>query len=238
MDIKYKEVNYSPQKNKPDDFYMNDNEENSLFVSPFTMDTEMLYLYQCINVLLPEAAPKVIQLISSCKGEGTTTIVRELAKTLALTMEKTVLVVDANRFSLNQDSHYYIRQVNYGLEQVIKDSKPLDGAMYHVKNMNLYISPVVKYPDKQSYIFDTYKVRNVWDKLRQHFDIVLIDSPPVTVSYDGLSFCSTVDGTIMVLEADKTQWDVAKGTKEKILKNGGKILGIVFNKKQSYIPRL
>jgi Mrp family chromosome partitioning ATPase len=215
---------------------MNNNEENSLLVSTFTMDKEMLYLYQCINVLVAETATKVIQFISSCKGEGTTTIVRELAKTLALTMGKTVLVVDANRFSLNQDSYFYIRQVDYGLEQVIKDGKSSDGAMYKVKNTNLYISPLFKDPDKQSYIFDTYEVRNVWDKLRQHFDIVLIDSPPVTVSYDGLQFCSTVDGTIIVLQADKTKWDIAKGAKKNILKNGGKILGIVFNKKQSYIP--
>jgi Mrp family chromosome partitioning ATPase len=236
MDRKYKETDHILKKNESKDFLnMDDNEENSLFVSHFKRE-DMLYLYQCINVLLPNATTKIIQFISSCKGEGTTTIVREFAKTVALTMEKIILVIDANRSNLNQDSYSYIKKVDYGWEKVIKEGKSLDGAIYHVKNMSLYISPISKDPNKQSYLFDTYEIRNFLERLRQQFDIILIDSPPVTVSYDALNFCSTVDGIIIVLEADKTQWNVAKSTKENILKNGGNILGIVFNKKQNYIP--
>jgi Mrp family chromosome partitioning ATPase len=39
-----------------------------------------------------------------------------------------------------------------------------------------------------------------------------------------------------VLEAEKTRWPVAENTKQMIEKNGGKVLGVVLNKRQFYIP--
>ncbi len=46
-----------------------------------------------------------------------------------------------------------------------------------------------------------------------------------------------VDGVIIVVEAEKTRWQVALSLKEKIINNGGNILGLVFNKRQYYIPQ-
>jgi len=45
-----------------------------------------------------------------------------------------------------------------------------------------------------------------------------------------------VDGVIFVVEAEKTRWPVAVASKEKVVKHGGNILGMVFNKRRFYIP--
>ena len=47
---------------------------------------------------------------------------------------------------------------------------------------------------------------------------------------------SMVDGTVLVVEAEKTRWPVAVNVKERIKQSGGKVLGIAFNKRQYYIP--
>jgi Mrp family chromosome partitioning ATPase len=75
-----------------------------------------------------------------------------------------------------------------------------------------------------------------WKKLRQRFDLILIDSPPATTSPDGLALSSKVDGIVLVVEAEKTRWPVAESTKNRILSSGGKILGIVLNKRRYHIP--
>jgi len=45
-----------------------------------------------------------------------------------------------------------------------------------------------------------------------------------------------VDGVVLVVEAEKTRWQVVESLKEKIENSGGNILGMVFNKRRFYIP--
>jgi Mrp family chromosome partitioning ATPase len=75
-----------------------------------------------------------------------------------------------------------------------------------------------------------------WEALRDRFDMIILDTPPATIYPDGLAMVRQVDGVILVVEAEKTRWPVALRVKEKITKNGGNLLGIVFNKRRFYIP--
>jgi Mrp family chromosome partitioning ATPase len=45
-----------------------------------------------------------------------------------------------------------------------------------------------------------------------------------------------VDGVVLVVEAEKTRWQVVENLKEKIQNVGGNIIGVVFNKRRFYIP--
>jgi Mrp family chromosome partitioning ATPase len=45
-----------------------------------------------------------------------------------------------------------------------------------------------------------------------------------------------VDGVVLVLEAEKTRKPVAENLKNRILQNGGNILGMVFNNRRYHIP--
>ena len=230
----------SQEKNKSMKIFhnTNDNIENSIFNSHLGIEEEMLSLYRSLNLLLPDSTNKVIQFISSYEGEGATTLVRELARIIVIKLKKVVLILYANCTHCSQELSSYIEKVDYGLDEVIKEDKSLNGALYQVKDTSLYVSLISKNQNTLPYVFDNYKIKNFWEKLKQRFDIILIDSPPVTASHDGLILCSMVDGIVLVFEADKTQWTVAKNVKKEILKSGGKILGIVFNKKKNYIPDL
>jgi Mrp family chromosome partitioning ATPase len=76
-----------------------------------------------------------------------------------------------------------------------------------------------------------------WEPLKKRFEFIIVDSPPVTRFPDGPAIVSQVDGVILIVEAEKTPWRVALAVKEKIIKHGGNILGIVFNKRKYYIPQ-
>jgi Mrp family chromosome partitioning ATPase len=80
----------------------------------------------------------------------------------------------------------------------------------------------------------------VWEaflgKLTERFDLVLIDSPPATLYPDGLSIVNKVDGVVLVVAAEDTRWPVAESVKDQITRSGGRLLGMVFNKRRFYIP--
>ena len=198
------------------------------------IEDEMIDLYQSIDSLLSYSPKKVIQFIGSREGEGTSTIVRGFARVSAIKFSKSVLLLDADNHKPSQHLFFNVKP-EHGLDEVIRDDIPLDDALYRVGETNLFISLLSVY-SATSQIFSSPRIDYLWEKLRQRFDLILVDSLPATLSPDGMAISQRVDGTVLVLEAEKTRWPVAESVKDKITNNGGKILGIVLNKRQQYIP--
>jgi Mrp family chromosome partitioning ATPase len=67
--------------------------------------------------------------------------------------------------------------------------------------------------------------------------LILVDAPPATTSPQGLAVCRQVDGVVLVLAAEDTRRPVAERVKQSIERSGGRLLGIVLNKRQYHIPR-
>jgi len=61
--------------------------------------------------------------------------------------------------------------------------------------------------------------------------------PPAGVSSDGFGFSDKVDGVVILVEAEKTRWQVADNTRMRILEQGGKVLGVVLNNRRHIIPK-
>jgi Mrp family chromosome partitioning ATPase len=72
--------------------------------------------------------------------------------------------------------------------------------------------------------------------LRECFDLVLIDCAPATVFPDSIALSRKADGVVLVIEAESTRWPVAETVHKQITNAGGKVVGIVFNKRRYYIP--
>ena len=76
----------------------------------------------------------------------------------------------------------------------------------------------------------------MWKNVREHFSLILIDSSPVGFTADSLALCESVDGIVLVVEAEKTRAAVAQSVKNQILMREGNLLGMVFNKRKFHIP--
>ena len=74
-------------------------------------------------------------------------------------------------------------------------------------------------------------------EMKEEADWVLFDGPPVNQLDEGLALSGKVDGVVMVLQAEKTRWEVAQAAKKRLEDSGGKILGVVLNKRKFYIPK-
>jgi hypothetical protein len=72
--------------------------------------------------------------------------------------------------------------------------------------------------------------------LRTSFDLVLIDSPSVERSYDGIMLAPDIDTSLLVVEAERTRSAVARNLRDRITDMGGLIGGVLLNKRRLHIP--
>ena len=104
------------------------------------MAKRMLLLFQRIEAALPNKSSKVIQFIGSKQGEGTSTIAREFAKTLAFGINKKVLLLDADRV---HPSHHGFFGISYGQgwQDIIRNKWPAEDAIYCYESSDLFVCP-------------------------------------------------------------------------------------------------
>jgi protein-tyrosine kinase len=199
-----------------------------LSLSPMLeMEEEMISLHQSIESILLEPKRRIIQFIGSSEGEGTSTIVREFARVSALKFREVVLLMEADHHRPDQHLLFNLKP-DHGWEEVVQNDEPIDKALYQIGNTNLFIAPISQSSSPSYQTFDSPKMSAFLEKLRDRFDLILIDSSPANTSPDGLGLSQKVDGVVLVLEAEKTRWPVAQSVKERIMRSGGKVIGIVF----------
>jgi len=203
-------------------------------VAEINLENEMIALYQNIETRLPELDRKVILFLSAKEGEGTSTIVREFARVAAKKLGKLVFVLDSGRNGPKKCLFLHITP-ECGWEEVAREGAgDVNGARRG--EMDLEMCPADLLSGDVPINFYTPNILDFWQSLREKYDLVLIDSAAASSSPDGIEIARRVDGVILVVEAEKTRWQVVENLKEKIENSGGNIMGIVFNKRRYYIP--
>jgi protein-tyrosine kinase len=202
----------------------------------FHEESELLSLAQTIATQLPNPDQNVIQFIGSRKGEGTSTLIREFALTVVRHSEKPVLLVEAD-FTQPSQSHAFGIEAQPPLDYVLKEGKPLDGVISQIEDSNLFLATLSSHFSRSLTERTFFHSTDIWKSARNQFSLILIDSSPVSVSADSLSICPTVDGVVLVLQAEKTRATVAKNVKDKILSREGNLIGIVYTKRKFHIPK-
>lgn len=196
---------------------------------------EMSLLYQHIDALLDGSPKKVIQFIAAREGEGTSTIVREFARTSATILGKSVFLFDAETPNVRPAAAADGAGEDEG-SMGIADPETVEANVSRHESATTTVCLIPQNAVGIRKHFYSPQIDSFWESLRQRFDMILIDSPPFETSPDGIAISRRVDGVVLVLEAEKTRWPVAERLKEQIQLNGGNILGIVFNKRRYHIP--
>ncbi len=182
------------------------------------MDEEMVRLHQRLDAVLP-GGKRVIQFMAARAGEGTSTVAREFARVSAARFGETVLLLDSG-----PGAGYLL------------DEHSLEIAATQIGNSRLYTAPLPVLSASAAGNGGGPRPEAFWEGLRQQYDLVVVDSPPAAASADGLATCGKADGVVLVVEAEETRWPVAERVKDAVLRSGGKVLGIVLNKRRYYIP--
>ena len=169
---------------------------------------------------------KVIQVESAVQGEGKTTVVCNLAVSLGLT-DKKVVVVDLD-FHRPRTHRLLKTDKENGIAEFILGGLDKNAIIKKTeyKNVDLITRGAEIY--NSSLVFISDKFKNLISELREEYDYVLLDCPPVLQVSDYIHISKVADGILfLVAYAQTTKSQVASAVKE-LKNNGANILGTVF----------
>ena len=171
---------------------------------------------------------KVILVSSSVRGEGKTVTSANLAYSLAELNDKKVALVDADLRRGKVGEYLGLGKDRVGLSELL--SKDLSIKEVMVKNSlpNLFIIPRGAVPKNPSELVGSNKLGILIAELRNHFDYIVVDSPPIMSVADPSMLAREVDGLLMVVQSRGTPRNVVAQANLLFRQAGVKILGYVL----------
>jgi succinoglycan biosynthesis transport protein ExoP len=172
---------------------------------------------------------------SSAPGDGKSTVARCLAATAAAASVRVVLVeADLRRPTLNG---LYPSLNSIGLSEVLSDQAPLEAALQSLP-VSLAGAPTGKSldvigagtpPPNPTDLLESDRMRNVLDELHARYDLVIVDSSPITVVPDSIPVLNQVSGVLVVMRESKSTTVGVRRLRDQLAHLGILPLGLVMN---------
>jgi polysaccharide biosynthesis transport protein len=182
------------------------------------------------NVLFASAedGPKTVVITSSAPGEGKTLVATNLAVALAQASLR-VLIVDADMRKPRVHSVLGHRQ-EPGLSNVLVGNAKASEAVKSTGVPGLWALSAGMLPPNPAELLGSKRFKEFVATLGQHFDWVVIDTPPVMAVTDSVIAGNVAQAVIFVLGAEMTSRHTALRAVEQLANGKTKFLGSVLNR--------
>lgn len=166
---------------------------------------------------------------STVPEESKSNVAVNLALTLAESGKKVALVdCDLRKPVL----HRYLKAGHNvkGVSNVLSNQCTLDETLQELKEMNLTFLPAGTPPPNPSEMLSQPQMQAMVNTLREKFDVVIFDAPPVSVVTDAAVIGRYVDGAMFVVRSDYAPADAVRGAVKKLQDAGVRVLGSVLTR--------
>jgi exopolysaccharide/PEP-CTERM locus tyrosine autokinase len=172
--------------------------------------------------------PRTIMVTSTFPGEGKTFVAANLAASLALSMDESVLFIDCDLRRPRAHDMFGCPNTS-GLHEYLMEDKQLDDLLIQTHIEKLSLLPAGNVPRNPTEILSSVAMRTFLAEIKQRYQehFIVIDSAPTHITAEAKVLAEYLDGVILVIMAGKSpRKDI-----EKAIQNLGKdrILGVVFN---------
>lgn len=172
---------------------------------------------------------RVIQVTSASPSEGKSETSTNLSVSLAQAGRRVVLIdADLRRPTLDQR----LGKANDlpGLSSVLSTSREVAECLVEVDGVpSMSFLPAGPMPADPAALLASDRLADLVEQLRQHFEFVIIDSPPVGVVSDPLTLSSHADGVIVVARAERTRRRDLAGAVTALRQVEADLFGLVLN---------
>jgi len=171
---------------------------------------------------------RTILFTSPSPGDGKSTTISNIAISIAQAGKK-VCLIDAD-FRRPRIHQYFGQELSPGLLSILSGEMELDEAIQDCAIQDdLYLLPAGGRPSNPGELVTSEEFRNLIEALREKFDYVLIDSPPVLPVSDPATIASIVDGVYLVTRIRKGVKLTAQKAKETLDRVGANWMGVIVN---------
>lgn len=184
------------------------------------------------SILLSTAPhpPQALVVTSAQPGEGKTCTAINLALGLSQRGVR-VLIVDADMRKPGVSRGLGLTENGKGLSSVLSGAHTLDEVLSQFEAApNLWVLPAGPRPPNPADLLASPTMAKVLQELRQRFEHVVVDSPPLLIVTDATILSTLVDGVVLVVESGVTTSGAVIRAHKILESAGGRILGTVLNK--------
>lgn len=176
----------------------------------------------------PDKPPKVVMGTSSVPSEGKSALVNALAISAAQTGMK-VLLIDADLRHPSTSRNYGLDNAP-GLVDLLFDKIKAQDAVRHIAGKTLWVLPAGTRTKNPPDLLRSERMHQFLSMVRGQFDLVIIDTPPVTAVVDAIALANWVDKIFFVVEWMRTPRQVVRRAVSTMGDAGSKIVGVVLNR--------
>jgi capsular exopolysaccharide synthesis family protein len=174
-----------------------------------------------------DAPHRMLVITSSVPGEGKTTFATNLA--LAFAQTRRVVLVDADMRRPSIGKLFGREPTSPGLSSLVAASTPASECIFKVDGSELYVVPSGPIPPNPLDLMLSKRFEEALQKLRDTFDMVIIDSPPVQLVSDSMVISRHCTGLIFVVKADDAPYQVARNAVKRLRQAQANIIGVALN---------
>lgn len=181
------------------------------------------------NIQFAGADIKTILVTSCFPNEGKSDITLSLAQELS-SIGKKVLLIDGDIRKSDFVIRLGIEQEVYGLSQFLSGQSEIKDIIYSTNYPNMHIifgGPVAPNP---SGLLSEDLFRTFMKEIRNYYDYIIVDTPPIGSVIDAAVIARYCDGGIFVVEPGVVSYKMAQKCIRQMEKSGCRLLGAVMNK--------
>ena len=172
---------------------------------------------------------KVIIITSSVPNEGKSSVAFDLSKTMAEGGKK-ILMVDADLRKSVLAAKYHIQGIDKGLSHYLTGQAEIEDIIYETETEGFYLSVAGPLSPDPTSLLDSDQFQKFIDKVREDYDYVIIDAPPLGVVIDAVIIGKYCDGAVLVIEQGVIKRKVVQDVIKQLKRGEVRILGAVLNK--------
>jgi capsular exopolysaccharide synthesis family protein len=182
------------------------------------------------NILYPVAGnpPRSILVTSSLPEEGKTFVAANLAISIALNVNRHVLLIDADLRRPQLDTRFGFDRPP-GLSNYLEDGRPLSSLLLKTRVDKLTLLPGGPPPANPSELISSERMANLLAEVTARYSdrLIVIDAPPPELAAETNVLARQVEGILIVIRFGKTSKEGLGGVIESVGKQ--KILGTMIN---------
>lgn len=171
---------------------------------------------------------QVIQVTSPNPGDGKSTLAANLAISIAQSGKRVVLM-DCDFRKPRVHKIFRLNKPEAGLASVMSGDTDLASAIQSCEIENLSLMPCGPRPANPAELLTSPKFSDVLKRLRERFEFVIVDTPPILAVSDPSAVAPRVDGVMLVFRMTKNARPLTERAREQLSAVGARMLGVVVN---------